>query len=230
MTADAPLDEKGLSYRSFAQLVAHDLASPLNQIALFADLAERNADAMDEKTARYVRRMREAAQRAVALLDSLHRIAQSGWEGEATRPVSLDAVVADVLSDLEARLQRQNARVKVGPLPEINARPRQLYQLFANLIDNGLKYAGDKSPSIDIAAERKEGNWIVSVRDNGPGIPTGQREAVFEAFRRLNPGVKDGFGIGLTTCRRIVEAHGGRIGLAEAPGGGTCAWFEVPAS
>ncbi len=100
--------------------------------------------------------------------------------------------------------------------------------MLANLIDNATTFVRDDQPAtVSVAATRAGDAWRVEVVDDGRGIPAEERDRVFEPMVRLDK-TQPGTGVGLATCRRIVEAHGGRIGLAEAPGGGTVAWFELP--
>jgi signal transduction histidine kinase len=93
-----------------------------------------------------------------------------------------------------------------------------------------VKFSGGKPEArVDVVADRIDDVWRIEVADNGPGVPETERQRVFEPFARIDKTVP-GTGVGLATCKRIVEAHGGRIGLAAAPGGGTVAWFELPAT
>jgi signal transduction histidine kinase len=105
----------------------------------------------------------------------------------------------------------------------------QLRAVVQNLLANALKFRREDVPArVGVAAERVGPHWRVEVTDNGLGIPPDRVDDVFEPFVRIDKTVP-GTGIGLSTCRRIVEAHGGRIGVAEATGGGTTVWFLLPA-
>ena len=120
------------------------------------------------------------------------------------------------------------ATVEVRDLPTVTGDPVQLGAVVQNLVANAAKFTrpGEKA-NVEIAACRIAGGWRVEVSDRGPGIAEADRERVFEALARVDPEV-EGSGIGLTTCRRIVEAHGGRIGVKASRRGGTTAWFELP--
>jgi signal transduction histidine kinase len=100
--------------------------------------------------------------------------------------------------------------------------------VMQNLLANAAKFTkvGEKA-NVVVAASRIAGGWRVEISDRGPGIAEADRERVFEPLTRIDDDV-EGSGIGLTTCRRIVEAHGGRIGLTASPWGGTTGWFELP--
>jgi signal transduction histidine kinase len=106
-----------------------------------------------------------------------------------------------------------------------------LGQLFQNLIGNALKFHGAAPPQVVISAHRLDGHWEFAVRDNGIGIPAEHQARVFELFQRLNPPEKfAGSGIGLATCRKIVERHGGRIWVESPAGPGTVFRFTLPAT
>jgi signal transduction histidine kinase len=97
-----------------------------------------------------------------------------------------------------------------------------------NLISNALKFADRGTPEITIAANREGNAWVISVRDNGPGIPTEHQERIFAAFERAPKRRSLGYGLGLAICQRLVERHGGRIGLESNQRTGTRFWFTLP--
>lgn len=214
---------------AFAGQVSHDLRNPLTAVSMaltsISDELEE-APEPDPDLAFLVGRAIGGADRMESLIRDLLAFARVG--GELRRvPVDLRAVLADVRVDLAAVLA--DATVVVGHLPTVTGDPVQLRAVVQNLVANAAKFTRPgESASIEIDAHRVDGLWRVEVCDQGLGVPPDQRERVFQPLVRVDESV-DGSGIGLTTCRRIVEAHGGRIGLTEAPGGGTCAWFEVPA-
>ncbi|MFD0522734.1 sensor histidine kinase [Paractinoplanes durhamensis] len=94
-----------------------------------------------------------------------------------------------------------------------------------------MKYRHPERPCrITIGAERRDGEWMVRIADNGRGIPPDQRTRVFEMFAQVDPAARTGHGVGLSTCQRIADRHGGRIAAADTPGGGTTVTFTVPAT
>ena len=98
------------------------------------------------------------------------------------------------------------------------------WRSLSDLLDQA---KAEVAPKIEVSTARVAGGWRIEVADHGIGIPPEHRERVFEPLTRVDERVP-GYGIGLATVRRIVDAHGGRIGLEETPGGGTTAWLELP--
>ncbi|GAA4366827.1 GAF domain-containing sensor histidine kinase [Nocardioides caricicola] len=214
---------------AFAGQVSHDLRNPLTAVSMALKTIDDDIEAgpeRDDDLAFLIRRAIGGADRMELLIRDLLSFARVG--GELRRlPVDFDAVLEDVRTDLATALV--GATLVAGDLPTVTGDPVQLRAVLQNLVANAAKFTRPGEPAhIEVAAEDLGDRWRVEVRDCGPGVPADQRERVFLPLARVDESI-DGSGIGLTTCRRIVEAHGGRIGLSEAPGGGTCAWFELPA-
>ncbi|HMC05625.1 MAG TPA: ATP-binding protein, partial [Actinomycetota bacterium] len=145
--------------------------------------------------------------------------------------VDCNLVVNDVVAGLGARIAEAGAIVRVDPLPTVASQPTQLGQVFQNLISNALKFIpAGVVPEVVISAERIGDEWDFSVTDNGIGIEPRHRERIFGMFKRLHSRSEyEGSGIGLALCKRIVERHGGRIGVeAAASGQGSSFWFALP--
>jgi signal transduction histidine kinase len=144
----------------------------------------------------------------------------------ARAEVDLAAVLAEVSEDLTVALA--GASLTAGPLPVVTGDPVQLRAVVQNLVANAAKFVQPGvAPKIAVSAARVAGGWRIEVADHGIGIRIEHRERVFEPLARIDQRLP-GCGIGLATVRRVIDAHGGRIGLAETPGGGTTAWFELP--
>jgi signal transduction histidine kinase len=122
------------------------------------------------------------------------------------------------------------ATVRVTTPPAtLTCDPTLLRQLLQNLIGNAVKYRDpDRDCRVEVCARWAAGEWVVTVSDNGIGIPAGHRRRVFEMFARIEPGGHVGHGVGLSTCERIVTRHGGRIWADTAHGGGTAVSFTLP--
>jgi signal transduction histidine kinase len=169
--------------------------------------------------------LRATSDRARELVDGVLDYARSGELVLET--VSLREVTADVAADLRPQLAECDGELLVGDLPEVRADPRQLRRVLQNLVGNALKFRGENPPRVEIDAERGREEWIVSVRDNGIGIDRENARRIFAMFSRVERRV-EGSGIGLAVCRRVVEAHGGRIWVEPADGGGSAFQFTLP--
>jgi signal transduction histidine kinase len=212
---------------TFAGRLSHDLKTPLTSISLTLQLIQEQLGAGGAPDAEWlVDKALSGADRMAVMIDHLLDYASVG--GSLTRTdVDLGAVLADVLTDLGARLD--GAAVTVGALPTVDGDEVQLRTVLQNLLDNAVKYRHpDRPPVIDVAAHRRGAAWRIEVTDNGRGVPEQDRHRVFEPRARADDS-EPGSGIGLDTCRRVVEAHGGGMGLEPAAGGGTTVWFDLPA-
>ena len=130
-----------------------------------------------------------------------------------------------MLAALAPRIEDLEACVEVAPLPTLHVSRPGLFRVFQNLIANALKFHDGDAPRVTVAARQGDAGWAFSVSDNGIGLP--KNSAIFEMFTR-GGGAEEGSGIGLATCRRIIEAHGGRIWAEPAPGGGSTFTFTIP--
>jgi light-regulated signal transduction histidine kinase (bacteriophytochrome) len=151
--------------------------------------------------------------------------------GRPLVPTDANAALDEALANLTVTLGERGAVVSRGPLPTVVADPRQLAQLFQNLIANGVKFGGGQRPEIHVSAEMKNGAWQFAVRDNGIGIEPQYLERIFEIFQRLHTRREyPGTGIGLAICKRIVERHRGRIWVESAPEQGSTFYFTLTES
>ncbi len=141
--------------------------------------------------------------------------------------VALQQVVEDVAEDLRHRLAQEEATLNVGTLPDVRADPRQVRRVLQNLVHNALKFRGPEPPLIEISAAVENEEWVLTVRDNGIGVGAEHASRVFDMFNRVDREA-EGVGIGLAVCRRIVEAHGGRIWVEPNPGAGSAFRFTLP--
>jgi len=209
--------------RSYANVVAHDLNEPIAGIALLVGLLERRAG--EPPPADVLRQLRTSAERARDLINGVLVYARAGEL--ITERVALGRLMAEVAEDLRASLEAAAATLEIGELPEVEVDPRQLRRVLQNLLGNAVKYRGDTPLRVELTALRDSQEWVVTMRDNGLGIDPENATRIFDMFARANDQT-DGVGIGLAVCRRIVEAHGGRI-WAEAPdGGGSAFRFTLP--
>lgn len=216
---------------AFAAVVSHDLKSPLQVVSGFLELLQaRSANDLDETARSYIDEARRAAARMDDLIDGLLTHARAGSGGIAHERVDLHPIVADALSDSVGSTPVLDPTIEVGPLPSVEGNAPMLRQLFANLIGNALKFRRpDRVPCVVIDALDDERHCVVRVTDNGMGVPSEQRHAVFAMFTRLDHGREvAGAGIGLAICERIVADHGGSIWIADGIDGGAQVCFTLP--
>jgi two-component system sensor kinase FixL len=237
----AELERSNRELEQFAYVASHDLQEPLRKIRTFGDRLQMMAsEKFDEAANDCVQRMQLAAERMQALIDGLLSLSRVTTQGQSFVPVDLAQVAREVVSDLEAQIERQNGRVEVGHLPTIQADPLQMRQLLQNLITNGLKFHRVEEPPIvkiegkfihdrqkrDSRRSAAEEQCRIVVEDNGIGFEEKHGKRIFDVFQRLHPrDVFEGTGIGLALCRKIVERHGGQITTRSTPGHGST--FEV---
>jgi signal transduction histidine kinase len=217
----------------FAFVAAHDLKSPLAGVTGFAELLARHYAAdLPEPAREAVGYVVEGCRRMNVMVDDLLRYSKAGTEPLEPDTVPLDEVVAEAVRNLHAAVQTAEAEVRADRMPEVRGDRTQLVQLMQNLIGNAVKFAGRAGPvrpRVTVTASAAQpGWWMVSVSDNGPGVPAAARDRIFAMFERVDHSI-EGSGIGLATCKRIVERYGGVIEVREAPGGGASFCFTVPA-
>jgi signal transduction histidine kinase len=208
--------------QAYANLVAHDLSEPLASMQLLVTLLEQRPDT--PPSPEVLKQLRASAGRGRELIDGVLAYARSG---ELRRErVALARVMAEVAEDLRPSLEA-HAELVVRGLPEVEADPRQLRRVFQNLVSNALRFRQGDRVLIEVTALRDAREWVVTVRDDGIGVPHEHTRRIFGMFARLDPDA-EGIGLGLAVCRRIVEAHGGRIWVEPAEGGGSAFRFTLP--
>jgi signal transduction histidine kinase len=209
----------------FAGQAAHDLRNPLTSVTMSLEMLQEQRSVLDEDSRWLVDRALSGAGRMDEMIAELLAYARVGGTLRREK-VDLDAVLGEVLADLAGDLDDTDLRV--GPLPVVSGDPTQLRAVLQNLVANAVKFTRPlRPPEISVTARRVADRWRLEVADNGPGVPAAERERVLEPMVRGAAKV-DGIGLGLAICARVVRAHGGDIGIDEAPGGGACVWLELP--
>jgi signal transduction histidine kinase len=209
---------------TYADVVAHDLREPLATMSILVKRLERTPD--EPPPPEVLRLLQASTERAAELIDGVLDYARVG-ELQRER-VALGSLLADVVEDLRPGMDGAGATLEAGELPEVEGDPRQLRRVFQNLVANALKFRGKEAPRIEVSAERGSREWIVSVRDNGVGVAPEDSSRIFAIFARSDSEA-EGLGMGLAVCRGVVEAHGGRIWVEPAEGGGSDFRFTLPA-
>jgi PAS domain S-box-containing protein len=216
----------------FAYSASHDLQEPLRTIKIYSELlADRLGTAVEGETAEFLDFLQNAATRMEFLVRDLLAYTQVTRLDAPIELVDANIAIGEVVANLGGAIAESGAAVTFANLPTVPMRSTHLRQLFQNLIGNAIKYrSDDRAPSVHIGAEREDGHWMFSVRDNGIGIQPEFREQIFGLFSRLhNADRYSGTGIGLAICQRIVERYHGRIWVESQPGCGSDFRFTLPA-
>ncbi|MDJ1430494.1 PAS domain S-box protein [Halostagnicola sp. A-GB9-2] len=213
----------------FAYAASHDLQEPLRMISSYLQLLDRRyGESLDEEGTEFLEFAVNGAERMREMIDGLLAYSRVETQGKPFEPIDLDEVLKDALADLEVRIDEQNAKITADSLPEVLGDTSQLRQVFQNLLDNAIEYS-DGTPRIHVSAEKRDEEWIISVRDQGIGIDPKKTEHIFEVFHRLhNQDEHTGTGIGLALCERVIERHGGEIWVESEPGEGSTFSFTLP--
>ncbi len=213
----------------FAGQISHDLRTPLTAIMSSAELLCQDPTVTaSPELAPLAQTAHRASLRMASMLDGILAHALVG-SGLTVTDTDLNLVLGEVLEDLTPQLRACRAHVVVGTLPTVRVDGRHFYSVLLNLVSNAVKFAQPGTiPEVRIASRRLDGIHRITVSDDGIGLAEHDQETAFSLFGRLNPAI-DGSGIGLTTAQRVVEAHGGRIGIDSVVGHGTTAWVELPA-
>ena len=244
--ANAKLEQRNRALRDFAYIASHDLQEPLRKISAFSNLVmEDYADEVDETAHHYLERMQDAAQRMSRLISDLLVYSRVTTRARPFEPVDLEAVIANVRSDLDMQMEDVDGTIETRDLPTIDADPTQMRQLLQNLISNALKFHREGVPPVvRIEAEvfpAQDPDWAarvdadadkicrLTIADNGIGFDEKYADRIFTPFKRLHGrGDYAGTGMGLAICRRIVERHGGDITVSSTPGEGTTFTVLLP--
>jgi len=233
-TADR-LARSNRDLQAFAYSVSHDLKEPLRSVIAFqgllrerlAELGVRDAD-LDDSLGRAC----GGAERLGRIVDDMLSYGRVDSQGRDFETVDLNEVVETVRLDLAASIQAAGATIRADHLPRVLADRRQMELLFQNLLSNAIKFhPADRAPVIQLRTSAEHGLARVDVIDNGIGIDRQYFERIFELFQRLHGRADyEGTGIGLALCKRIVERHGGRIGVESSPGLGSTFWIALPSA
>lgn len=229
----AALEEKTLAQQGFIHILSHDLREPLNTIINFSSLLTdpQGGERPAETAQRYLGFIHQGGERMRTLLDDL-----LGYVRLESTPLqrvvfNLGSVMDEVAADLADAAARRRAQLIWAELPEVWAERSLLRVMLQNLVSNALKFArAGVAPRIEVTAQAQQGQWRIAVTDNGIGIPPDQCDRIFDLFGRLHSRKEfEGTGMGLATCRRIAELHGGSIKVHPAtPGPGSCFCIVLP--
>jgi len=231
----AELSRSNDELQQFAYVASHDLREPLRMVTSFLELLRRRlGDGLDKDSLEFIGFACDGARRMDTMIQDLLEYSRIGRGATDESPISLADALQATVGQLRLAIGESGARIVTeSPLPTVTACAGHMERLFQNLIGNALKYRSpDRPPVVRIAAGPAEGGgWHVTVTDNGIGIEPQYFEQIFVIFQRLHTGNRrDGTGIGLAVCKKIVEHYGGRIWVTSVPGEGSTFHFTLPAA
>jgi PAS domain S-box-containing protein len=246
------LEESNKELQDFAYVASHDLQEPLRKVRAFGDrLKARFSEQLPEEAQDYINRMQNAAERMQALINALLAYSRVTTKASPFQKVDLNAIVREVMGDLEVKLESVKGKVEAENLPVLEADPTQMRQLLQNLIGNALKFHRPGVPPMvklysrpftpeTMAADQisasgafrpEQGREYVQivVEDNGIGFDNKYAERIFGVFQRLHGRDEyEGSGVGLAICRKIARRHHGEITAIGRPGEGAAFILTLP--
>jgi PAS domain S-box-containing protein len=224
------LEAANKELESFSYSVSHDLRAPLRAIDGFSQAVQEDfGPQLPEEAQRHLRTIREGAQRMGALIDDLLTFSRLSRLPLTRAPVNTNQLVAELVTEMNPPGPNRHAEIEVKNLPESDADPALLKQVWINLLSNALKYTRHRQGAhIEIGAEESKGATTWFVRDNGAGFDMRYVDKLFGVFQRLHRAEEyEGTGVGLAIVQRIVQRHGGRVWADAAPDRGATFRFTL---
>lgn len=230
-SANRELKRSNEDLQQFAFVASHDLQEPLRTVSSLAGLLERAAGTRLAGVERqYLQHIVKGAERMRLLIHDLLHYSQVGQTPSCSEPVPLSVVLNWAIENLRESIVETGAEIDADELPIVAGDEAQLGPVLQNILANALKYRRTGvTPHIHVAASRDDTHWVIRIEDNGIGIDRRHWDVIFAPFKRLHSQEIAGTGIGLAICRRVVEAHGGRIWVESRIGEGSAFLFTLPA-
>lgn len=215
----------------FAYIASHDLQEPLRMVTSFLTQLEKKYESvLDEKARQYIHFAVDGAKRMRQIILDILEYSRVGRKEIKLEEVNLNEIIAEVISLNAVELDETGATIQFENLPSVSYSKTGMRQLLQNLVGNALKYRKpDSKPVVSIRCFDEDEYWKLSVSDNGIGIKKEYFERIFIIFQRLHRRDEySGTGMGLSICKKIVENHGGKIGLESECDTGSTFYFTIP--
>jgi len=229
---NAKLAQSNLDLQQFASVASHDLREPLRMINSYTKLLNRKySDSFDASAKEFMHFITDAATRMDRMLTDLLDYSRAQNKGERAQWVSSQELVAIALDNLKFKIDKKQVVINYekSHLPKLHCNKTAMIQLFQNLIGNAVKFTNAENPEVIIDCVKRGGQYHFSIRDTGIGIKKENQEKIFDMFQRLHTQQEfEGTGIGLATCKKIVERHQGKIWVESEEGEGSTFFFSIP--
>lgn len=224
------LERRNREVEAFASIASHDLQSPLRRISrAAAEVRAACGAALGEEEEFWLEILETQPRRLMSLVDDLLHFARAGAEGLQVVEFDLQDAVRDALGRLADAVEESRADITIDGLPRVRADRNLVTTLLQNLLGNALKFVHTPPPRVRVSAVDRGDRHEVRVVDNGIGIEPRALSQIFEPCKRaVTQNEFEGSGLGLATCRKIVEAHGGEIRVASELGAGSTFSFTLP--
>ncbi|PSK89561.1 sensor histidine kinase [Taibaiella chishuiensis] len=224
------LQLKNQDLERFAQIIAHDLRSPFASCLTLIDLLQLQGADLAPDIQETMAMLTRVSNNITNTIEGIYQYTVLDSGADAFVRVDMKHAAEEALQNLELKVKECGAIVHIGPMPQVHASYVQMVQLFQNLLGNGIKYRGDKTPELSLYSFEQDQEQVFAIKDNGIGIAPADHKKIFEIFGRLhdNKSGYEGVGMGLTIVKRIIERHNGRIWLESDLGKGTTFFFALP--
>jgi PAS domain S-box-containing protein len=230
MADDLALKAANAELEAFTYSVSHDLRAPIRQIEGFSKiLREHLGEGIDPQAALYVQRIQEGSQQMGRLVNDLLDLAQIGQKQPKPRLISLDSLIAVVLTNVRAEVTDRDIEWRVDSFPAVVCDPGLMHIVFTNLLSNAVKYTRPRQKAvIEVGHMVAAGQLVIYVRDNGVGFNMKYADRLFGVFQRLHRAEEfEGAGVGLATVQRIIRKHNGRVWGESAADAGATFFFTL---
>ena len=226
--ANHRLKDKNRELQEITYIASHDLQEPLRTVMNYAELIELEAVELPEHLRGYLNFLGKATSRMQQLVKDLLDYSRLGAD-KHPEPVDMNAVMEQVLEQLDNKISRIQVDFSIATLPEVSGYKTELILILQNLVGNALKFSHpDRKLKVAVDVVERRGKWVFSVSDNGIGIELKHLERIFKMFQRLHTNDEyQGTGIGLAHCKKIAELHNGEIWVKSDKNLGSTFYFSI---